>query len=520
MTIDAQITAPRRHLSARSLRRSVAGWPQRLVSLLLLVAVAHAAPEFPPARSWPPEGQLAFVRLPTAETLAVTAIAQDAQGFLWFGTQANLLRWDGYRLRTYARNPDAPGSLPDNYIHSLLVDESGRLWVGTNSGGLSRYDAQSDGFISIPVGPGGTRDGAILALISDGHNGLWIGTGHGIDHLNGATTRVDPPTADEPGESISALLLDHTGTLWAGTRQGLLHRRPGDAQFRSFPLPSSRGAAPMIRTLHEDQAGRIWIGLDLIGVYILEPRSDEPHRLLAGSQGGKPLMEGISAVSDIDDSEVWLGTSDSGIVRVNTRTWEVLREQRDTARGRSLPSNQIDSMFVDRDGTLWVGTRTALVRIDPRQRLIHTFFGSSSAGGLVRGEAVSALLGVPDGRVWMGLVGGGVEIVDPAAGTIAMITPRSGYSESVLPQTQVVTMARWDDGDIFLGTTAGLYRASPDGRTVHRVTIPGRSRTLDVRAVLVADGYLWLGGLEGLIKLQVLHDGAVDRARRLGAGAG
>jgi len=97
---------------------------------------------------------MAFVRVGSLETAVVTAIAQDRQGFLWFGTQSNLLRWDGYPLHTYARNPDAPGSLPDNFIRSLLVDGHGQLWVGTNSGGLSRYDPETDGLSAIRLGPG------------------------------------------------------------------------------------------------------------------------------------------------------------------------------------------------------------------------------------------------------------------------------------------------------------------------------------------------------------------------------
>ncbi len=486
---------------------------QPAVALLcVLLALASASPTAQSGavtRPWSVGAGLAFVRLPFTETVAVTATAQDAQGFLWFGTQSNLLRWDGYRLRTYARNPDAPGSLPDNYIRSLLVDDSGRLWVGTNSGGLSRYDPQSDGFISVPVGSGGTRDGTISALISDGHNGLWIGTGRGIDHLNGATTRIDSAAAAGPEDSISALVLDRAGTLWAGTRRGLLRRRAADAQFLTYALPTPHGAVPLVRALHEDKAGRIWIGLDLIGAYIVEPGSDTPHRLLEAPKTGKPLMEGVTAFCDIAESQVWLGTSDGGIARVDTRTETVTREQRDPARGRSLPSNQIDSMFVDHGGTLWIGTRTALVRINPSQRLIQTFYGSSTGDALVRGETVSALLGVPDGRVWMGLVGGGVEILDPVAGSVTMLNPGSGYSDSVLPKTQVVTMARWDDGAIFLGTTAGLYRASPDGRLLHRVQVPGRSSTLDVRAVLVADNHVWVGGLDGLAELDVLQDGTV-----------
>jgi diguanylate cyclase (GGDEF)-like protein len=466
------------------------------------------------ARPWSLDGQMAFVRMASLDTSAVTAIAQDTQGFLWFGTQSNLLRWDGYQLHTYARNPDAAGSLPDNFIRSMLVDDRGQLWVGSNSGGLSRYDPKTDGFTSFPVGANGTSDGTISVLISDHRGGLWIGTGHGIDHLDGATGRIDPPDANLPRDAITALLLDHAGTLWAGTRKGLLRRARVDSQFQPYPLPAPEGSAPVIRALHEDKAGRIWIGIDLNGAFILEPGTDTPRRLMEAPGSGTPLIDNISTICEVDKSEVWLGTAESGIVRVDTTSWKIVREQHDLTRSRSLPSNQIDSLFLDRAGMMWVGTRVVLSNANPRQHLIQTFYGGSTPGLLIRADAVSSMLALPDGRVWLALVGGGVEIVDPVAGPVGMIHSEPDNPDRGLPNAQVIAMARWEDGSVFLGTAAGLYRASPDGRSLVRVQVPTQSKTLDVRALLVADGYLWLGGLDGLSKLNVLPGGALGLQRR------
>jgi diguanylate cyclase (GGDEF)-like protein len=466
------------------------------------------------ARPWSLDGQLAFLRMASLETSAVTAIAQDTQGFLWFGTQSNLLRWDGYRLHTYARNPDAAGSLPDNFIRSLLVDDRGQLWVGSNSGGLSRYDPQTDGFASFPVGAGGTSDGTISVLISDRRGGLWIGTGHGIDHLDGGTGRIDPPDANLPRDNITALLLDHAGTLWVGTRKGLLRRARVDSQFQLYPLPAPEGPAPVVRALHEDKAGRIWIGIDLNGAFIIEPGSDTPRRLLEAPGSGRPLIDNISTICEVDKSEVWLGTAESGIVRVDTTSWKIAREQRDLTRSRSLPSNQIDSLFLDRGGMMWVGTRVVLSNVDPRQHLIQTFYSGSAPGLLIQADAVSSMLALPDGRVWLALVGGGVEIVDPVAGKIGMIRSAPDNPDRALPNAQVIAMARWEDGSIFLGTAAGLYRAGHDGHSLVRVQVPTQTKTFDVRALLVADGYLWLGGLDGLFKLDVLPGGALGLQRR------
>jgi diguanylate cyclase (GGDEF)-like protein len=482
--------------------------------IALLCALLQFAPMESNARSWSLEGQMAFERMASLETVAVSAIAQDQQGFLWFGTQSNLLRWDGYQLHTYARNPDAPGSLPDNFIKSLLVDDRGQLWVGTNSGGLSRYDSQTDGFISYPVGPNGTSDGTILALLPDRRGGLWIGTGHGIDHLNAATGRIDPADANLPREYIAALALDESGALWAGTRHGLLRRLPTDDKFLPYPLPGLERSAQVIRTLHEDKAGRIWIGLEMSGAFVVEPGTGTARRLLEAPQSGKPLIEAIAAITEVDNTEVWLGTVESGIVRVDTRTWTIVREQRDPTRSRGLPSNQIDSLFIDRGGMMWVATRSALSSVDPRQRLIQTFYGGTTADLLFQDDAVVAMMAQPDGGIWMALSGGGVEIVDPAVGPVGHIQATPEHIDGALPKTQVITMARWQDGSVYLGTAAGLYRASPDGRVVERVQVPTQSKALDVRALLVADDHLWLGGLDGLFKLAVLPTGVLSLERR------
>jgi diguanylate cyclase (GGDEF)-like protein len=494
------------------------------MGLALLCALLQCTPAKSTAGPWSLDGQMAFDRMGSLETAAVTAIAQDGQGFLWLGTQSNLLRWDGYQLHTYARNPDAPGSLRDNFIESLLVDDRGQLWVGTNSGGLSRYDPETDGFVSYPIGPGGTSDGTINALLSDRHGGLWIGTGHGIDHLNAATGRIDPLDANLPRDSIVALALDESGALWAGTRHGgLLRRLPTDDKFLSYNLPGLERSAQMIKSLYEDRAGRIWIGLELNGAFIVEPGGAAARRLLEAPQSDQPLIEAIAAIAEVDEvdeSEVWLGTVDSGIVRVDTRTWTIVREQRDPTRARGLPSNQIDTLYSDRGGMMWVGTRSALSSVDPRQRLIQTFFGGAAPGLLIQDDTVLSIMAVPDGRIWMALSSGGIEIVDPVSGPVGRIRAEPDNGDRGLPKSLVITMARWQDGTVYLGTAAGLYRASPDGRVVERVQVPTQSKALDVRTLLVAEDHLWLGGLDGLFELAVLPNGELSLERRWNAELG
>ncbi len=84
-----------------------------------------------PSSALPPPS-VRFEHLSVEDGLAhseVWAIAQDPLGFLWFGTQNGLCKYDGYSFTTYRHNPNDDGSLRDNYILSLFVDSGGTLWV-------------------------------------------------------------------------------------------------------------------------------------------------------------------------------------------------------------------------------------------------------------------------------------------------------------------------------------------------------------------------------------------------------
>ncbi|MFT5100048.1 MAG: ligand-binding sensor domain-containing protein [Flavobacterium sp.] len=109
----------------------------------------------------------------------VNEIVQDKDGFMWFGTQQGLNRYDGYDIKVFTYHPAKPNSISGNDIRALLVDSKGVLWVGTLDGGLSYYvkesgtfvnhlkDATSNSHISI---------NHIRSLFEDAKGNLWIGT--------------------------------------------------------------------------------------------------------------------------------------------------------------------------------------------------------------------------------------------------------------------------------------------------------------------------------------------------------
>ena len=86
---------------------------------------------------------------------SVLTILQDRQGFMWFGTQAGLNRYDGYKMTVYRTDPQDPHSLPDSFINASFEDAEGRLWFGTK-GGLARFDEAAGTFVRYALAIAGT----------------------------------------------------------------------------------------------------------------------------------------------------------------------------------------------------------------------------------------------------------------------------------------------------------------------------------------------------------------------------
>ena len=201
-------------------RRSMIGL---IAGLSLLACQAHA--------------QTASIRFSTLSLedglsqATVTAAVQDPAGFMWFGTQDGLNRYDGYKFVQLKHDPRDPGTLRNDSIFTLYLDPGGDIWVGTEGGGLSRWDTSAESFVhyteetGAPAGFGRER---IRTITRDRGGVLWIGSHESglyrFDETNGQWSHYlsDP----DDGKSLSdnrvrAIYEDRTGRLWIGTRGGL-----------------------------------------------------------------------------------------------------------------------------------------------------------------------------------------------------------------------------------------------------------------------------------------------------------
>lgn len=488
----------------------------------LLAGIALAASHAPPLNKsavvsgpqWHAMADMVFRHLSTVQGLpqiSATALEQDAEGFIWIGTQAGLARWDGYHFRNYLPVPSDARSLPDNYVMSIFKDKRDRLWIGTNSGGLARYDYQTDSFIRVPVGATGTSHVTIAAITNDGQDGLWLATRNGLDHYQPETGKIvryrhDAKNPDSlPTNFVRTLALDQHGILWIGTTQGLVRFDVANQRFKRISLPLDEAKVQRIVSLRLSDDGKLWIGTFDAGAFFLDTdvQTDLPNvtRLKIKQSNSKIALTGNENVYAIHQSgvnEIWLGTYGKGVVIVNTKTLETKVIAHEPERQTSLADNGVWSLLRDRSGLIWVGSQRGISVHDPSSNAFLTVYGGENRRHGLAGIDFFSVYGFQNGDVWVGSQTKGVSIVNAGTQKFSVLDADDSQLHTKFPQSGIFAISPASDGFVYFGTEMGLYRSHRDGKGLKHLNLAPRNPVLRVAAIVQLGDLLLIAGPEGV----------------------
>jgi diguanylate cyclase (GGDEF)-like protein len=463
----------------------------------------------------PPE--MVFKRLGGAEGLsqgAVMAVQQDSQGFMWFGTEDGLDRYDGYELKHFIHKPGDPYALPNNWVSALTRDSSGTLWIGTDGGGLIWHDAGAGRFSSLS---GPTRlplvntTSNIRFLFEDAQHRLWVATRNTGILVIDAARRSSKPFRHDAGDpdslsddSVFAVAQDAGGGIWVGTSGGLDKIDPQSGRIEAFgprlarQRPASAGGSK-VTALHADRHGNLWIGLEH-GLARLEISSGMVTFYTHRDGDSASLPDGrITAMLEEEGGRFWIGTS-AGLALMDRSSGRFVSVKHDPTNAASLPDSSVTTLFQDHSGLLWVGTKAGgVARWNPRSWSFgHRRFGTDAADNITSFAVDSR------GDLWVGSFGAGVVSIDPATGVQLRYR-----RDSALPLHDDIVMALVADdrGRIWAGTmNGGIDRLDAAGHAVkHFGATPGNPDTLPAPGImsLMRDsrGRIWVGTYGGGIAM-------------------
>jgi diguanylate cyclase (GGDEF)-like protein len=408
-----------------------------------------------------------FKRLSLDEGLsqsAVMSITQDQAGFMWFGTENGLNRYDGYDFRQFKRQSTPEGALKNDFILSTATDLDGNLWIATDGGGLAKRAPGDDAFQIFrhdASDPRTLASDTLQKLHVDESGTLWIGTrGAGLDRLDrGSSTFLHYRHQDNEGaslssDSISAIYADRSKNLWVGTDKGLnrLDLVTGDViRFQHDPADPRSLSDNRVLNIFQDRQGSLWVGTASGGLNRFEgANAGFTHFTHDPANPASLSNNQVEAILEDTGGRLWLGTAD-GLNLMDRRSGQFARFFNDPADPESLSDSYIISLFQDRGGMLWVGTKMAgLSNWNPRSwRMGHHEVRADDTGAIAN---VTAFAEDRDGKLWIGTFGAGLNVMDRSSGTASRF---AGNADGSISDERVMALLADHQGMLWVGTMGG-----------------------------------------------------------------
>jgi len=436
----------------------------------------------------------------------VRSIIQTRDGFIWFGTEEGLVRYDGAHFAVFDKK-NTPG-IPHNNITSLLELEDGSLLIGTFGGlallkdglfsspsqnlaktriqtlfkgqrGLVWVGSASDGMFSFGDGQfhhytvnDGLSSNFISSIAEDKNGSLLIGTNAGVIRMQNNKFTFLKSMQSLPSEDVTSICVALDSSIWIGTEKGLVQIK-GD---RLKIYGKSDGLTDLsVQCIYEDRKGVVWVGTEFGGV----------NRMISGRFTSVDSKDGLSSnfiYSLMEDREgnIWVGTASDGINRV----WEGNFAHINVQNG-FVHENPV-ATYESKDGSLWIGTvsggATCISSASPKEFTMVNGMPSN---------IVHTITQDVNGAMWFGTRSG---VVQCENGKLRTFTMNNGLSFD-----NVRTLLALPDGSVLIGTTVGTVDKYRNGKITHVKTL-NLSNTV-IRAMFRdKSGDIWIGHNGGMIR--------------------
>ena len=389
-----------------------------------------------------------FQHLPTDAGLSqsdVLCILQDSRGFMWFGTEDGLNKYDGYKFTVYKNDPENNNSLSNNYVNDLKEDANGDIWIATLDGGLNKYDRQKNSFIHFtndPKNSGSISDNYVGCLLKDDKGNIWAGTSNGIDIFdkkNNSFIKYLENNNDSNSISdntITCMYEDKENNIWIGTISGGLNLfNPEKKSFIRF-LHNDHDTASLshnsVTSIFEDSKHHLWIGTNGGGLNLLDRQTMKFRSFKKSNTKAPGTCDNIIfSITEDNDGMIWLASENNGISIFNPATETFTNYKYNDFNSTGISSNSIQKIYKDSKGNIWIGTYNEGINFLSRDILKfihyqHTAFSNS----LINNKILSIAEG-SENKLWIATDGGGIDMYDRNTGNFKHFQHIDGNSNSI-----------------------------------------------------------------------------------------
>lgn len=450
---------------------------------------------------------------------AVTTIFQDRKGFMWFGTQDGLNRYDGYSFKIFKNDQSNPESLTDNFIFSIYEDSLGILYVETQSGNFHKYNPSSESFTTLPkdsINLIGAAYNSVGAIFYDSSGMVWtggLGKGTGLKGINSITGKEyqfnhnpsDPASLSD--DKVYSIYKDRRENIWVGTFNGLnkFDEKTGKfSHYKNIPGNSNSLSDNWVWPIFEDSKGFLWLGTVRGGLNRFDPQTNTFTSYVNDQSDPKSINDNfIFSIYEDRSGVIWVGTNSGGVNYFNPSLQVFEHYINKPEEKNSLSDNEVMSMLADKNGYYWIGTRNGgLDKFDYREKTFYNYSYNFSNPNSLLSNSVQVIYEDKSGILWIGTFSSGLNEFDPVTNSFKSYVNNPDDSNS-LTDNRIYSIIEDKQGFIWVGTYGGgLNRLNrKTGKFINFTSNENDSASISSNSVwsLVEDnsGKLWIGTFGG-----------------------
>lgn len=427
----------------------------------------------------------------------VNAILQDYQGFMWLATKDGLNRYDGLTFRTFKKENSELGN---NFITALFEDIDHNIWVGTDAG-VYIYHPRTESFehFHLVSDKGTLIERAVTSIGEDNEGNIWISSDfQGLFYYDLKRKELANYLCREAGKAglanVTQFWFDTDGTCWFSLYGDNLYTSKD--RFKTLvPFCTGNGEQPykddIVNRIVPGADDALYVGSAKGGLKVVSRKTHEVRDILLNDEHGEPVY--VRGIAFYSDEELWVG-AESGLFIYNMNTGSTVHLTSVIGDNYSLSDNAIYALYKDQEGGMWIGSYFGGVNYCPKQyTYFEKFYSKGDADGF--GRRVREFCEGSDGTVWVGTEDKGLFSLNPATGQLTSFTHPSLYHN--------IHGLCMDGNYLWVGTfSAGLNRIDLRNKSVkgyRKSSADGALGSNDVFAVYrTIAGDLWIGTTFGL----------------------
>jgi signal transduction histidine kinase/ligand-binding sensor domain-containing protein/DNA-binding response OmpR family regulator len=394
----------------------------------------------------------------------INCIYRDSKGFVWFGTNAGLNRFDGTDFEVFTNEKSVNGSIKSNTINAISEDKNGNLWIGTGNGvsilNIQTYQFRDFDYRFLTTYSCGDIS-YINAIATDNEGNIWIGTNNGIFYhnvLSGSIQRIllDETNCNSPINVITSITADHSGNIWLSSKNGYIIKYNIQSRIiEKIKIPDeSNNLSNSITRLFIDRDNDLWVG-NLFGLYLFSTNSNKWNKQFREKTSEFEGLKRIGAVSQDKDGLTWVATDGGGAFMVDKKSLTIINIQHQPFDDQKLSSNGLSFVYCDQDGIVWFGTTKKGInyyRKNVNKFRIYKNL-SNNSNSLIHND-VNALVEDQEGNIWIGSDGAGLNYLDRKNQKFVRIK-HDNFEKNTLSSNIIVSLFMDHLNKLWIGTYFG-----------------------------------------------------------------